>query len=193
MSYIRDEAKLPCLVSTTTRPMRDGEVDGRDYYFISDEESRAIEAADGFAELMTFRGYRYGVTKQEFQKKLAQGLAFLIVEPKGIEHYVQPALDAGAMWLRFFISVPLELRIERFQKRYFADLENATSAEQAIVVAKNYFNRSISLMGEENTWQDLVRWDAVLDGRAPPAENLATILATAHSRGAFYSTLGTFY
>lgn len=175
MSYIRDVKNLPCIVSTTTRPMREGEVEGKDYYYISEEESRAIEERDGFAELMYFRGYRYGVTKEEFKNKLESGIAFLIVEPKGIFNYVQPAVDIGALWLKFFVDTKLETRVKRFEKRYFLDLEKTVSRDEAIAVSKNYFNRTMSLLGDEVNWINLVQWDQILDGEATPEENLRII------------------
>jgi len=191
LSYIRDVAKLPCFVSTTTRPKRDGEVDGVDYFFISDEESRAIEAADGFAELMTFRGFRYGVTKEEFKKKLDMGLAFLVVEPEGIEHYAKPALDVGALWLKYFVDVPQEVRIERFKKRYEADvlkaikqmeLLNSTTlqgehTDTVLSVVRNYNNRFVSMLGPETQWHYKCVWDRTLKGDVDPAQNLVQILA----------------
>ena len=70
LNYIRNDRKLPCLVSTTTRPARAGEVEGVDYFFISEEESKSIEADDDFAELAVYNGIRYGVTKAEFKSKL---------------------------------------------------------------------------------------------------------------------------
>ena len=78
LNYIRDEAKMPCLVSTTTRAPRTGEQEGIDYYFISREQSKRYEIEDNFAELAIYNGTRYGVTKQEFKSKLETGLTFLI-------------------------------------------------------------------------------------------------------------------
>lgn len=189
LSYIRDVAKLPCFVSTTTRPMREGEVDGVDYYFISDEESRAIEARDGFAELMTFRGYRYGVSKEEFKKKLDMGMAFLVVEPEGIEHYAKPALEVGALWIKYFVDVPQEVRIERFKKRMEADVMKAVQKMQlqessslggdysdtVKSVVRNYLSRFESMLGPETRWKNMHQWDDILDGQADPRVNLNII------------------
>lgn len=192
LSYIRDVAKLPCFVSTTTRPSREGEVQGVDYDFITDEESRAIEARDGFAELVTFRGYRYGVTKEEFRNKLhsGAGVAFLIVEPEGIDHYVKPALEAGANWLKVYIDIEQEVQVERFKKRMEADVLKAIkdmhvadssslqgdNSEIVLRVIRNYSNRLISLVGPESKWKDMHVWDMILRGDEHPEENLRKIL-----------------
>jgi guanylate kinase len=186
LNYIRDEAKLPCLISTTTRPARKGEVHGVDYYFISDEESHAIEEQGGFAELAVFRGYRYGVTKEEFKNKLAIGpAAFLIVEPTGINHYVKPALDLGAEWLKYFVYVNLDTRMKRFKSRFESDLrraveiaklENDGDREGILNIARTYTDRLIFALGPEKSWLDMHSWTRVLKGDDSPAENLRWIL-----------------
>lgn len=178
-SYIRDVAKLPCLVSTTTRPPRAGEVEGIDYFFITEEESLRLEAEDQFAELALYGGVRYGVTKTEFHSKLAKGLAFLIVEPSGIDHYAKPATDIGATHYKIFIETPLETRVERFKARTFEDIRVATEAGDGELVDKHvnaYFKRLESMLTYELTWKDMASWSRVIDGRHTTKYNLDLIL-----------------
>ena len=190
LSYIRDVRNMPCLVSTTTRPPRAGEVEGKDYFFISEADSRDIEAADEFAELAIYNGVRYGVTKEEFKKKLDTGLTFLIVEPSGIEHYVKPAVDAGAVHLKYFVNTPLNVRLERFKKRLDDDLEqimmkftNGRPAEedlkrQEIQRCVNAgLKRYKTMLTVEPDWINMADWDGVLSGSCSPEKNLARILA----------------
>lgn len=180
LNYIRETAKLPCLVSTTTRPPRKGEVEGVDYFFITDEESKIIEANNGFAELMEYNGYRYGVSKEEFSSKLTNGVAFLIVEPHGIKNYVAPALNVGALHLNCFVDTLEELRIHRMKERFAADLELLDSPEFNPVAAKKalsaHFNRLITMLTSERKWHVLHNWDLVLDGTDDPEWNTALIL-----------------
>jgi len=189
LTYIRDTAKRPCLTSTTTRPPREGEVDGLDYIFITEQESKNIEAQDGFAELAIFRGARYGVTKKEFERKLSQGPAFLIVEPSGIDHYVKPALDMGAVWLKYFVYSKPAVLVERFKKRFEADTAKALSADIAsaaygerygsgdkvMSTVKAYTDRLIHLLGPESEWFEAKQWDGILYGDKHPIENLKII------------------
>jgi len=195
-NYIRDEAKLPCLISTTTRAPRVGEVDGVDYHFISVEESLRLEAAGEFAELAKYNGARYGVTKQEFHTKLSQGLAFLIVEPGGIAHYAAPAIEVGAIHYKAFVHVDPAVRIERFKKRAIQDMEktvrdmyefldhaslknavNYASLKNAVVKAQNVsLSRLEQMLTTEVGWFQMCSWDRVLDGDAHPQVNLDAIL-----------------
>lgn len=188
LNYIRGERNIPCLVSTTTRPARAGEVEGVDYFFISEEQSKAIEAQDGFAELAIYNGVRYGVTKEEFKKKLDTGLTFLIVEPSGIDHYVKPALDVGAIHLKYFITVPQDIRIQRFKKRLDDDLaqimdttvngKNEEIAKRCAVQAcvEAGLKRYKAMLTVEPGWIDMAAWDGILSGLDSPNHNLSVIL-----------------
>jgi guanylate kinase len=198
LEYIRDELKLPCLVSTTTRAKRANEVEGRDYFFISREESEAMEARGEFAELAIFGGNRYGVTKKEFAGKLNDpiGLAFLIVEPEGIDHYVAPALEVGAKHLKFFVDAPLEIRLDRLRSRTSADILKAVGefvmtealsdprvvkvdiSETVNKIVSSYTARLQSVLGKELSWKAMHQWDGILNGEHHPAINVAKIQDT---------------
>ena len=60
-------------VSCTTRPPRDGEVDGRDYRFISLEAFAAARVAGEFAEWAEVHGNFYGTMRSEIQRVLNAG------------------------------------------------------------------------------------------------------------------------
>lgn len=180
-NYIRDAAKMPCLISTTTRAPRAGEVEGVDYYFISEQRSVEMEKDDLFAELAIYRGTRYGVTKKEFKDKLSNGVAFLIVEPSGIDHYVKPALDMGALHLKYYIHTDAEIRLDRFKQRVKKDIEQVldygprfTGAEVAVVMS--HMDRLVAMYTEELKWGTMHRWDRNLFGQSDPARNLEIIL-----------------
>jgi guanylate kinase len=175
-NYIRDVAKLPCIISTTTRQKRVGDVEGVDYYFIDDCLSQAIEQAGGFAELAKFNGARYGVTKEEYLSKLGQGLAFIIVEPTGLEGYVQPAKDIGATVLSYYIHTDPDVRLERFKARTKDEVLAACttmSGSRAIDIA---LNRMQSMLTSEMQWGTAHPWTRILFGDQAPAQNLAIIM-----------------
>lgn len=60
-------------VSATTRPPRAGEVDGRDYWFVSPAEFERRVAAGEFLEWATVHGRRYGTLRAEVERALAAG------------------------------------------------------------------------------------------------------------------------
>ena len=61
------------VVTCTTREPRSGEVDGVDYYFLSEEEFLARVDSGEFLENALVHGSHYGVLKSELRAKLASG------------------------------------------------------------------------------------------------------------------------
>jgi guanylate kinase len=55
-------------VSYTTRPPRQNEKEGEDYYFISNEEFDLLVDNGDMVEWMEFIGWKYGLSKDEFEK-----------------------------------------------------------------------------------------------------------------------------
>ena len=60
-------------VSCTTRPPRDGEVDGRDYHFRSLKDFKRGQAAGEFAESAEVHGHLYGTLRAEVERVLSSG------------------------------------------------------------------------------------------------------------------------
>lgn len=71
-------------VSATTRPRRAGEVDGRDYHFLSEEEFRRRVGAGDFVEWEEIFGNLYGTLRSEVDGALTGGRHLLFdVDVKG--------------------------------------------------------------------------------------------------------------
>jgi guanylate kinase len=73
-------------VSTTTRPPRPGEVDGRDYRFVSKEEFRERIDRGEFIEWVENYGQLYGTSKETMDAFLERGHDLILdIEPRGAE------------------------------------------------------------------------------------------------------------
>ena len=102
-------------VSATTRPQREHEVDGADYYFLSENEfRRRIEAGEFLEYEEVYPGRFYGTLKSEVQRIWDRGKAvvFDVDVMGGInikEHYGQKAL---AIFLRTPSFEELKKRLE---------------------------------------------------------------------------------
>lgn len=66
-------AKFHYVVTATTRPQRKTEIDGVDYYFISQQEFKQQIDKNGFLEYAEVYGNYYGVLKSEVQQALKKG------------------------------------------------------------------------------------------------------------------------
>jgi guanylate kinase len=90
-------------VSVTTRPPRPGEVDGREYHFVSDAEFDAMLAGREFLEWARFADNRYGTPRAPVGEKLAAGIpALLEIDLAGARQVRQAVPDA----LLVFLSPP---------------------------------------------------------------------------------------
>jgi guanylate kinase len=90
-------------VSVTTRPPRPGEVDGREYHFVSDAEFDAMLAGQEFLEWARFADNRYGTPRAPVGEKLAAGTpALLEIDLAGARQVRQAVPDA----LLVFLSPP---------------------------------------------------------------------------------------
>jgi len=65
---------LEVAVSATTRPKRAGEVDGREYWFLSDDEfTRRVEASEFLEWVSYVSGRRYGSLRSEIERISDEG------------------------------------------------------------------------------------------------------------------------
>ncbi|HWH05279.1 MAG TPA: guanylate kinase [Gaiellaceae bacterium] len=103
--------ELEVAVSATTRQQRPGEVDGREYWFLSEEEFVRRVDAGGFLEHVQYVGGRYGTLASELDRIAAEGrVCVLELEIEGALR-VQEAI-AGAVSLFIAADVPeLERRL----------------------------------------------------------------------------------
>ena len=65
-------------VSVTTRPPRPGEIDGREYFFVSERDFDAMAADEKLLEWAQFAGNKYGTPRMPVEEKLRSGIATLL-------------------------------------------------------------------------------------------------------------------
>ena len=71
--YIKDHPNAIRCVSVTTRPQRDGEVDGQDYYFISHKEFNQLVRSNQMLEYGYLRRNGYGTIRSAVEQLRAAG------------------------------------------------------------------------------------------------------------------------
>ena len=65
-------------VSATTRDPRPGEVNGREYFFVSNEEFEKLIEEDGLIEHAGYVGHYYGTPRKFVEDKLAAGIDVIL-------------------------------------------------------------------------------------------------------------------
>ena len=72
------EEKLELSVSATTRAPRKGEIHGKDYFFISDNEFNELKDKDAFIECANVHGNQYGTLKSFVHEKMEEGISVIL-------------------------------------------------------------------------------------------------------------------
>jgi len=102
-------------VSMTTRPMRPGEVNGVDYYFVTEEEFKKKIAEDAFLEYNYFCGHYYGTLMEEVDKALNSGKELILeIEVNGCRQVKEKMIDAVTI---FIVPPSKEVLFERLMNR----------------------------------------------------------------------------
>jgi guanylate kinase len=110
------KGQLEFSVSYTTRPMRTGEVDGRDYHFVTLDTFEEMVRNHEFAEHAFVHGNRYGTAQKPVEAALASGHDIIF----DVDWYGGAAL--AAIWphdsLKIFILPPdIETLNSRLRQR----------------------------------------------------------------------------
>lgn len=114
-------------ISATTRQPRPGEVDGRDYIFLTDEEFTTWIEEERFLEWARFSDHRYGTPREAVEQQLAAGVDVLVeievqgamqvkaVAPEAIFIFVEPPSleELEARLVRRGDTDDMEARLER--------------------------------------------------------------------------------
>lgn len=105
------EPGLEQSVSATTRSIRPGEVDGRDYHFVDIEQFRAMVNENEFLEWAHVFGNRYGTPRGPVEEMLRAGRDVLFdIDWQGAQQLHQ---IAGGDVVRIFILPPSIAELER--------------------------------------------------------------------------------
>lgn len=110
-------------VSCTTRPPRRGEQDGRDYFFLTNEEFERRIAGDEFFEHAKYNNDYYGTPKKFVEEQLALGHDVLLdIEVQGAAEIAKRVLRGGFTYadalVQIFLMPPsLELLERRLRRR----------------------------------------------------------------------------
>ena len=117
---LAEEYPVHKIISCTTRPPREGEIDGVDYHFLTEDEFLAGSLNGDFLETAQFRGWYYGTRKQDVNNEISVG----VFNPQGLK-----SLDRFRnqyLIVPIYIKLPLLERLKRsyrredkFKKEYF--------------------------------------------------------------------------
>jgi len=112
------------LVTYTTRPMRDGEIEGKDYFFLTMDEFDKREREGFFGEAVSYNTSnglaKYGMSVESLTDK--ENKRVTILNPAGLEIIRQKGLNPYTVYL----DVDENVILERLKKRGDDDKEIET-------------------------------------------------------------------
>lgn len=122
-------------VSHTTRPPREGEVDGRDYHFVSQERFASMRDKGDFLESATVFDNSYGTSARAVEALLSQGLDVILeIDWQGAQQVRHNFDDATGIFILPPSKATLEQRLrnrgqdnEDVIQRRMRDAENEIS------------------------------------------------------------------
>lgn len=108
------------IVTYTTRPMRDGEIDGIDYHFITEDEFAKKILMGSFAEYTSRDGQNgkcwYGSAKKDYN---TPGRKVIVLDPYGVQSLTEASY---VIWL----DIPEDVRLNRVANKGYSIAEVAT-------------------------------------------------------------------
>ena len=99
-------------VSYTTRPPRDGELDGVAYHFRTEKQFDLMTSANKWTEMVEFNGWKYGTHRQGWEESNV-----FIMTPSGIESIKEDRSECIVVYL----DLPMCVRRKRLEERSDAD------------------------------------------------------------------------
>jgi guanylate kinase len=120
-------------VSATTRPIRPGETDHKDYHFVSDHEFDILVERGDFLEWAYVFGHRYGTLKSEVTKQIENGRDVLLdIDWQGTQQLKQVDPDI----VRVFILPPSMPELERRLRSRKTDSDEVVASRMARAAAE---------------------------------------------------------
>ena len=129
---ISNNENIELSVSATTRSPREGEIHGKDYFFISDNEFNNLKTEEAFIENASVHGYQYGTLKSLVEEKLNKNIR--VVLDIDVQGYNQIAASVENIISIFIIPPSLDELRKRLLLR---GLDTEDVIEKRLINAKN--------------------------------------------------------
>jgi guanylate kinase len=153
------------LISTTTRPMREGEAMGVNYHFVDESMFRRLVAQEAFIEHVRFGGNYYGLMVNEVRRAFEAGKdVVLVCEPEGLRQIAAWSKAHSVHHVAVYVDNPPQVIAERFMKRAGVDVAEAMisrSPDDAAKVLKGYASRLSEMLSTEQSWAKLITSDEI--------------------------------
>ena len=138
--FLERNPQLKLSVSCTTRKPREGEIHGKNYFFISVDEFKKNIENNEFLEWAEFSGNYYGTQKQYIENKLNMGLDVILeIEVQGAKQVKEKMPEAISIFIMPPSIEALEARLRgRHTESEEAIQRRLSNANREIEAGKNF-------------------------------------------------------
>jgi len=154
---VKDKLNIPLSISATTRNPRDGEIDGKDYFFLSEEEFKNKIANDEFYEYAEVHGNYYGTLKKTVEDNLNRGLNVILeIDVQGALIAKEKKKDAILVFFRTKDMEVLEKRLRDRKTDSEEVIQTRLKNAETELKYENKYNYTIVNENLENSIQELM-------------------------------------
>jgi guanylate kinase len=119
---LADRGDVGYSVSCTTRPPREGEVQGKDYHFLSHQDFTRGRKAGDFAESAEVHGHLYGTLRAEVERVLSSGRHVIMdIDVQGAKQFFAAFPDSVMV---FILPPSADVLVERLRMRGTEDTKS---------------------------------------------------------------------
>ncbi len=149
VNYIlTNRPKTTRAVSYTTREKREGEVNAKDYFFVTKKEFKKLIKDNKFIEYSEVYGNLYGTTKESF-KAIEKGYDVIkIIDFQGAKKFKESGIEAIYL---FFAPKDIATLRQRLEKRGDKDIDERLKVYQEELRFKKECDYYIDTSGIENS------------------------------------------
>jgi guanylate kinase len=168
-TLVRRRPDLEVAVSATTRARRETEMEGRDYYFLTDEEfMKRVEAGDFLEHVVFVSGHRYGTLRSEIERILDAGRGCILeLETAGARRVKELRPES----VTIFVSPPsfeeLERRLRQRATETMGEIDERLAKAREQAEEKDAFDHVVVNDDVERAVDELERIVDSVAGAAP--------------------------
>lgn len=163
---IRDRTDMCFSTSVTTRQPRPGEVDGKDYFFITDEKFREMVEQDALLEHAEYVSHSYGTPRAFVERQMEAGMNVILdIEVQGARQVRQKMPEAVMVFI-----IPPDL--EELRRRLIGRGTDSTETIEARLIRAR----------QEYAEADFYDYIIVNDDLDQAAAEFAAIIQAEHCR-----------
>ena len=168
---LRQRADLGYSVSCTTRSPRVGEVEGRDYYFLSLAEFERRRDAGEFAESAEVHGNMYGTLRSEIERVLGSGKHVVMdIDVQGAQQFTRVFPQSVTI---FVLPPSAEVLLDRLRRRRTESKEQLAKRLQSALQELQAVELYEYVVTNDDLAKAVQRVSAIVDAEVVSRERVA--------------------